>query len=1099
MQYLDNKVYLALKNTMDTRTGNTTAMEDLIELAAHEVTHFYEADYVQFRLADGDTAESLVQGKTEESKVILANIAKYRLDFLNDLLNRVTDEPIADVLTKLDERKMYALYGTSDITKVLPGNSFDKAATKENINKARKQIKEVNVRSFVEFTTIMRNEPKYAKEIMGIKDSMYTRLIEAVRKLFNKLIAEYPNNKPVKMAKLFGSNYHNKVKFLHALDVFNHNASLMQGKGKVDMSTPFGAVDTNSSLDRAYNNIMSPIFMLNNILSKGIINGLIPTVKAGINWSFHKVGEKVTDKRLGTILSETANTLTTGNSRNSFVRKMSGYINTNELLSGNKSFTNILDQFTELSKTKQSLDNNILHTMKIKVNKALGSDKERSIINTFIAKIDMGNFINHDNTTYMNIISGKTSLATAIKDYESKVSNPINIKRAKETGKFYTTGVLTSNAYPNINSLSGVRSLTDLRTLSTLYAMRELGTDISVLTNMHSKHPSTLRELEGIISTIDTQNSIIRKNHGDIASNNTMDVYDTRYTKRLVTMNEWKTKSWVGWKVLKKPTATSYGVLYKENASEYIEGLGTSLDRINNDILIYDLDPDISSLTDNIETTIVNGKTVHKYVLTNKMKETLGVINNPADSLIRTYAHNRELLDSESIRRQMLDNEVLTIKDSRDEAKLVKMIQDKHLDIPWFIKLDKDMSINDLDPVIVKYYTKARALTSYNDFGSNISLVRSDMSDFVLGYKKGRVFTDGVPGKLDTIYRRLIQMLKQHLVLANPVKIAWDTASNMSLLMSKGVAPYKLITMAKGVTEELREIHKLKQELVNLDVMKITSPTRSKAIDAKKAKIEARLESLPLYYPYRRGLSQSIADSIITKNTDSVSGLQNDVNKVISAIFRKENKELNAAGELIMKFAKKGPGVEQVFAGISAVAKSRNQTIEEVATSVADTIKDIKKEDDIEAYLSQYLATPGSLMIQAGAGTTLAVDEWSKGVLYYHNTKVLGMSKEAATKDIVNTFIDYRINKPEEVENVEQYGPIMFYAFVGKVQRVMFNVFTGKPVNATTAIILSELLNDSDDTLSNATIFGSNIISKLDNDQVLNIQEIQGTMFAPYL
>jgi len=331
-------------------------------------------------------------------------------------------------------------------------------------------------------------------------------------------------------------------------------------------------------------------------------------------------------------------------------------------------------------------------------------------------------------------------------------------------------------------------------------------------------------------------------------------------------------------------------------------------------------------------------------------------------------------------------------------------------------------------------------------------------------------------------------MLKLHLVMGSYSKIMWDAISNITLLWIKDVPLHKIAQYTAATRSELREITKYKNEILATSISNLSE-------DSKKIKIRNinnELKTIPLYYLYERGLSQSIADSIISKNPETITGLQHDIDNVISKVFRSEDKELNQAGKFIMNASKSIVNVESIFSVISNMSKSVGaDSVSNITKDFANKMRAIKGKDNIEAYLSEFLGSPTSTVIQTGTALTLGTDQLSRGVLYKYQISQ-GMSKDDAVKDALLTFLDYRVNNP--ADTLEQYGIFMFSSFWVRIQRVILLSMRDKSFSSSAAITASMMME-----AKSSTIFPSNVITRLSNGQVINTQELQPAMVSPIL
>ena len=86
---------------------------------------------------------------------------------------------------------------------------------------------------------------------------------------------------------------------------------------------------------------------------------------------------------------------------------------------------------------------------------------------------------------------------------------------------------------------------------------------------------------------------------------------------------------------------------------------------------------------------------------------------------------------------------------------------------------------------------------------------------------------------------------------------------------------------------------------------------------------------------------------------------------------------------------------------------------------------------------------------------------------------------DAAVKAL-DTFIDYRLNLPKELQTLSNLGVIMFPSFWIRAQKVIYNLVKYHPVNAGVGLLLTDLLG-----MSGASIVDANILNKFGEGTLL--------------
>lgn len=181
-------------------------------------------------------------------------------------------------------------------------------------------------------------------------------------------------------------------------------------------------------------------------------------------------------------------------------------------------------------------------------------------------------------------------------------------------------------------------------------------------------------------------------------------------------------------------------------------------------------------------------------------------MDNVAHTLYRTWIHNAQVVEMQTV--QGIVTESMTaqgeagLKDMEATIKRNNMVDaDKRREVKPF--LDMEISYEEMKekyPEVYKRYTPVKNISNYADMRRKVTYVRKDMEDILIGYSTGSIFKDdstfGVGlQRIETMYKQLVQMLKLKLVVANPAKLAMDTLSNTTLLMSMDVG---IDEIAKG-------------------------------------------------------------------------------------------------------------------------------------------------------------------------------------------------------------------------------------------------------------------------------------------------------------
>jgi len=326
-----------------------------------------------------------------------------------------------------------------------------------------------------------------------------------------------------------------------------------------------------------------------------------------------------------------------------------------------------------------------------------------------------------------------------------------------------------------------------------------------------------------------------------------------------------------------------------------------------------------------------------------------------------------------------------------------------------------------------------------------------------------------------------------------------DAVSNTAYLLSKNIPINTIYKKTKSITNEMVEFSNLREELLKTEFSNRAKPTEAK--QKKIDSLEKQISEHRLATAYYRGFIQSIAIDVTQKNEHTAHGLNKDIEKLLNKTFRNDDESLNKAGKAItsmMNFGVNGEDLllkvsELVAKGDSNVAKATAQTLEEIGNH----IKELKDKGDIANYLQEYLATPGTSLVNVGSVMTQTPDVIAKVILHEHlveqairdftkknsrkpNASEMEKINEDAAIEAVTAFIDYKMNIPRELRFLEQTGITSFISFWSRIQKVMLNSLRDNPVNALTTILLTEMLG-----MSGATIFDASIADKWSNGSLM--------------
>ena len=528
-----------------------------------------------------------------------------------------------------------------------------------------------------------------------------------------------------------------------------------------------------------------------------------------------------------------------------------------------------------------------------------------------------------------------------------------------------------------------------------------------------------------------------------------------------------------GWVVLKKPQKGELGIVYKKTIdSSSIAGAYT-------DTKLNSTDIDIIGSKEKYNGVVLTTDG-HKLRLTREQKLAMGLVEDFSQGLVRGAAHNMAIQESQSIRDTMLRKDSRIIV-GKDFSKLSDIVSSKNVDNPWFVKLDDDVNYSDLPANIRAKYKKVKGRASDvkgdegTAFNEEVDLVRKDISHWLLGGSSSSLFQNPQYKWAVRITKDLVAGAKIGMVVLNPLKIARDNISNVSYLSVMGLSPLFIAENYKNITRDFQSYTDIQRQIVQLKVKLVARPDSSSA-KSKLASLQARLKKNPLGDIGEKGFVNSLGSDLVAKNADTLSGLQADMHSALEYLLLKKDGKKNIVSHFIMQLQKLGFEGEDFLKYIGNTAKKIGKPGKGVKTEldqVYNRLKEIRTDDDIINYVSQYTTSPGSEAVRLGAAMTDLTDVLAKETLYRHLVETENMSESDARIKVLDSFPDYKENMPLAVKQLSDLGIIMFPSFWLRIQKVIYRMARDKPVNMATELMLQEAL-DSDIE----TILGSNIVNK---------------------
>jgi len=545
-----------------------------------------------------------------------------------------------------------------------------------------------------------------------------------------------------------------------------------------------------------------------------------------------------------------------------------------------------------------------------------------------------------------------------------------------------------------------------------------------------------------------------------------------------------------GWKVLRKPTDSTVGIIYRKVYDDVTtKGIGTDVRYNQQDIYVPDhivMKYKHNLKTNNIVTINRESKKERKFklVLTEEEEATLGYMTDAKDVVIRSTQHMAVANDTIVIRDRLLE-ESLTMKiDSTNDPRLntlLNLIKAQDVDHPYFIKLGVDLHYEDLPKEIKqKYILKPKVLSNVQNFNENVTLVRKDISYWLLGERQDSIFKSEKLRIASKVFKHIVSSAKLGMVIANPKKIGADIISNNEYLATMGVPVTKIAQYGHKIMKEMGTLDEVRLDMVlkryKYNILKESSGFTTEEIRrAEKEYLKARdtFDNHPMANAVKNGFINSISSDVINNSyTETISGLQADIETVLQKLLLDKNGNNTLVAKGIMKLAKFGYNLEDVLGGIAKPLGKLESTkiFEERLKTAMEHIAKYKKEDDIVSYVQQFILSPKSEIVKTGVMMNDLSDIVAKET-YYRHLRDVGIDHKEAVVKVIQAFPDYKEEMPIEVKVLSDYGVLMFPAYWMRIQKVVYNMVKNRLLSFGIGEITYNALGIEDQSIFNSNIF----------------------------
>jgi len=769
------------------------------------------------------------------------------------------------------------------------------------------------------------------------------------------------------------------------------------------------------------------------------------------------------------------------------------------------------------------------------------SKHDQKKIHRIFADTGIANLVLNE-TMFNNILEGKITIKEAMNVASSKM-NTEDISKLDDVANYWTTGDTATNKI-NVYS-TGIYSneallYTTLKAMSTIPGSQKLLQDMDKDTRnwmmslalINKKMNDELNE-KGV-DYRGVQYSEDAGYHGMYDGSYSMDIHDKVFEYKAVTLSEMRrsdNSSENGWIVVKEATKDTVGILARENyEAGYNTGVGLELNRYSNGAL---LSRDQSKpIVDRLRTLnsdeareswlqhngMVQEGARFRVLLNKETKvEKLHMVENAAYSLYRTYLHNKDLIASEAVRRTLLENGTRTIKNENGMKELERILKQndrvglkgEKVEVEPFISIDYEAPslkhINSFDdlkkeyPMIAQYYRTPEGLTTFNNFNKKVSLVKRGVSEVLLGYKNGQIFGNDNrdAARWESMFKKMVILAKQKMVVMNPVKLLNDTVTNVGVLsmmdmtpteiyygMKAGYTAYGEYSKARGKLVELQMAARMADATYDMNKSKENETAKKKAVNVLDKHI-ADMREMDFHEAYNAGFVQSYSTDLVIKEFDTISGIQKDIDDVINKYTHDKKGNPNKLFDAIKWFANTGPQMDEWLIAAGTSAKMKGTDIGTELVEIAERLKNKKNDkESVSRYVSEFLGSPASEAAAYGSAYMVLGDVMAKYTLAKHligrenpRSGQGGNRKKYTSEEAYalanDTFIDYRANLPKEIKVLSDYGILMFPAYWLRVQKVIAGLLKYHPVSAVTSYAVETAMG-----AESLSVLNQNIVTK---------------------
>ena len=1099
---LSKQVTIDTSNTAgkDIRHGVTHTIESLIETLAHEVDHAYQLDYIE---NNKDSVE---------------------VKYMQKVLDKLSNLPLTEKM-RLNE------FSNSDRT--IPRLDY---ATQEAPAENR----------LAELIAILTSEPDVAIEIQRIASAsnlmtMVERFISKVKAYVTMLL----NKDPKRVESILQKGLSTDVSVMNiqmALAALDHNARANAISLKANPNTKTKPAKAGNDKDHNGGIMMAPYNAVNDTISKSnsfmsdwmVIWGDTMVEHMGPPLKKAHVNMKRNSELYKTAVSMLRNGFYSGDfaQRMHYILGLAGDVKDKVVKEALKLSNQYQQESVKELENMAKLDRLLKDTY---------SKADQKKIHRIFADTGIANLVLNE-TMFNNILEGKITIKEAMVEVSSKMTAE-NIAKLDDVANYWTTGeTATNNTNVYATGIFSKEALlyTTLKAMSTIPGSQKLLQDMDKDTRnwmmslalINKKMNDELNE-----KGVDYRGMNYSEDagyHGMYDGSYSMDIHDKVFEYKAVTLSEMRrsdNSSENGWIVVKEATKDTVGILARENyEAGYTTGVGLELNRYSNGALLSreqskpivdklrTLNSDEARESWLFHNGMVQEGSRFRVLLSKEMKtEKLHMVENAAHSLYRTYLHNKDLIASEAVRRTLLENGTRTINSENGMKELERILKDndrvglkgERVEVEPFINIDYTApslkhikSFDDLKkeyPMIAQYYRTPEGLTTFNNFNKKVSLVKRGVSEVLLGYKNGQIFGNDNrdAARWESMFKKMVILAKQKMVVMNPVKLLNDTVTNMGVLsmmdmtpteiyygMKDGYRAYGEYSKARGKLVELQMAARMADATYEMNKTKENETAKKKAVSVLDKHI-ADMKEMDFHEAYNAGFVQSYSTDLVIKEFDTISGIQKDIDDVIDKYTHDKKGNPNKLFDAIKWFANTGPQMDEWLIAAGTSAKMKGTDVGTELVEIAERLKNKKNDkESVSRYVSEFLGSPASEAAAYGSAYMVLGDVMAKYTLAKHligkenpRSGTRGNRRKYTSEEAYalanDTFIDYRANLPKEIKVLSDYGILMFPAYWLRVQKVIAGLLRYHPVSALGSYAVETAMG-----VENLNVLNQNIVTK---------------------